>query len=214
MKCRRLLMGSGFLSVLVVLSLTPTRADLHLRFPADIEPDFYQSGGPIGSLHDGEWVAIPFWRSPELIPEDFNLIDTFDANAIGLPLLVEGFLRLGDTGPPSWEARGLGAVPFWFVHLSELEAAAADGELTIGELSALDSLVTGSAGFYQEQNHIFGIHPVSHYTLVSSGMLHDGRSFDVRFVETNLRFLQTRICAASSASARTAGGSIAIRPWR
>ena len=80
-----------------------------------------------------------------------------------------------------------------FVLLSEFEAAAADGDMTIGELSALESLVTGTTSFYQEQNHIFGIHPVSHYSLISSGMLDDGRSCDVFSVERNLRFLQTRI---------------------
>jgi hypothetical protein len=36
------------------------RGDLHLRFPRDIEPDFYHSGGPIGSLRNGTWIVIPF----------------------------------------------------------------------------------------------------------------------------------------------------------
>ena len=159
MKRCRALMGWSFLVVFIISSAAALRAGLHLRFPADIEPDFYQSGGPIGSLQDGEWVAIPFWRPPDLIPDDFNLLDTFDPGAIGLPLLVEGFLRLRESGPPAWEARGLGELPFWFVSVSDFEAAAADGELTIVELSALASLVTGTADFYQEQNHIFGIQP-------------------------------------------------------
>ena len=169
------------------------RADLHLRFPQDIEPDFYQSGGPIGSLRDRTWVVIPFWRPPALVPASFNLLETFDASAIGLPLLVEGFLRLGENGPRSWQARASGDVPFWFVRATEFDDAADDGELTIAELEALPSLLTGLATFYEEQNHLFGIHPVSHYTLIASGALDDGRAFDVRFVETNLRFLQTRI---------------------
>ena len=46
---------------------------------------------------DGQWVAIPLWRSPESIPSDFNLLDTFDPRAVDLPLLVEGFVRcVGD----------------------------------------------------------------------------------------------------------------------
>jgi hypothetical protein len=190
-RLRTLLRSS--VAVLVIAAVVPLHADLHLRFPADIEPDFYQSGGPIGSLHDGTWVVIPFWRPPSVVPDAFNLLDTFDPNAIGQPLLVEGFIRLGADGPPSWEARGLGAVPFWFVSVSDFNAAVGDRELTIGELEALASLRTGTADFYQEQNHIFGIHKVSHYTLVASGVLDEGGSFDVRFVESGLRFLQTHI---------------------
>src|SRR5262245_42199252 len=93
------------------------RADQHLRFE-DIPVDIYHSGGPIGSLTDGQWVVIPFWRSPIEISFDHNLLQTFDADAIDLPLLVEGFVRLRGGLPPSWEARGNGAVPFAFVKQS------------------------------------------------------------------------------------------------
>jgi hypothetical protein len=34
---------------------------------------------------------------------------------------------------------------------------------------------------------------VSHFTLVASGALDEGGSFEVRFVESGLRFLQTHI---------------------
>jgi hypothetical protein len=188
----RVAVALGVLAMLTVAG--DARADEHLRFPRDIQPDFYHSGGPIGSLTDGEWVAIPFWRPLDSVPADFNLLDTFDPAAVDQPLLVEGFVRWRDDGPPSWEARGLGAVPFLFVLRSELQAAAADGVLTIAELASLDSLIVGAADFYQEQNHIYGIHPVSHYALVATGLLEDGRSFDVLFVEVDLEFLMTEIC--------------------
>jgi hypothetical protein len=182
------------LAVLVMLAVAGTVwADEHLRFPQDIQPDFYHSGGPIGGLHDGQWVAIPFWRPTESIPLDFNLLDTFDPQAVGLPLLVEGFVRFRDNLPMSWEARGLGSVPFWFVHLSEFQAAIADGALTIAELASLGSRVVGTARFYNEQNHIFGLHKVSHYTMVASGTLDDGRTFDLLFVEVDLEFVQVQI---------------------
>jgi hypothetical protein len=191
MKLRGIAYALGVLAVLAGAS--DAGADEHLRFPRDIQPDFYHSGGPIGSLSDGEWVAIPFWRAPESIPAEFNLLDTFDPEAVDLPLLVEGFLRWTGEGPASWEARGRGAVPIWFVRAPDLQAATADGELTIGELASLDSLRVGTADFYQEQNHIYGLHQVSHYTLVSSGELSDGRSFKLLFVEVNLEFVRAKI---------------------
>jgi hypothetical protein len=182
------------LGVIVMFAVaSAVRADEHVRFPQEIEPDFYHSGGPIGSLHDSQWVVIPFWRLPESIPPDFNLLDTFDPRAVDLPLLVGGFVRFRDNLPLSWEARGLGSVPFWFVHLSEFQAAIADGELTIVELASLGSRVVGTARFYNEQNHIFGLHQVSHYTMVASGTLDDGRSFDLLFVEVDLELVQVQI---------------------
>jgi len=84
-------------------------------------------------------------------------------------------------------------VPFWFVHLSEFQAAIADGELTISELASFDSLLKGTASFYNEQNHIFGLHPVSHYAMVASGTLDDGRSFNLLFIEVNLKLVQVQI---------------------
>jgi hypothetical protein len=183
----------GFCFAVVLYLTCAASADEHLRFPGDVPVDIYHSGGPIGSLTDGLQIVIPFWIAPELIRPDFNLLDTFDAVATELPLLVEGFVRWRDNYPPSWEARGLGAVPFWFVDAAEFAAAAADGELTIVELAALDSLLVGVAGFYQEQNHIYGLHPVSHYTMVASGTLANGRSFAVRFVEVDLVLLLTEI---------------------
>ena len=182
------------LAVLVMLAVVGTVwADEHVRFPGDVPVDIYYSGGPIGFLHDDEWVVIPFWRLPESIPLDFNLLDTFDPRAIKLPLLVEGLARFRDNLPMSWEARGLGSVPFWFVHLSEFQAAIADGALTIAELASLGSRVVGTARFYNEQNHIFGLHKVSHYTMVASGTLDDGRTFDLLFVEVDLEFVQVQI---------------------
>ena len=191
MKLRWFAPALGALVVLVVAG--DAGGDEHLRFPRDVQPDFYHSGGPIGSLSDGEWVAIPFWRAPESIPADFNLLGTFDPDAVDLPLLVEGFVRWRDEGPPSWEARGRGAVPIWFVRASELKVAAADGKLTIGELASFDSLQVGTADFYQEQNHIFGLHQVSHYALVASGKLSDGRLFNLLFVEVDLELLRAEI---------------------
>jgi hypothetical protein len=192
MRSRRIIVELCVIAMLTVAGAV--WADEHVRFPGDVPVvDIYHSGGPIGSLNDDQLVVIPFWRLPESIPSDFNLLDTFDSRALDLPLLVKGVARFRDSLPMSWEARGLGAVPFWFVRLSEFQAATADGLLTIFELASFDSLLKGTANFYQEQNHIFGLHQVSHYTMVASGTLDDGRSFNVLFVEVDLVFVQRQI---------------------
>src|SRR5262245_5942507 len=191
MKSHRIAVALCVIATLTVVDAV--WADEHVRFPGDVPVDIYHSGGPTGTLHNGEWVVVPFWRLPESIPLDFNLLDTFDSRAVDLPLLVEGLARFRDNLPMSWEARGLGSVPFWFVHLSEFQAAIADGELTISELASFDSLLKGTASFYNEQNHIFGLHPVSHYAMVASGTLDDGRSFNLLFIEVNLKLVQVQI---------------------
>lgn len=175
-------------------------ADSHLRVPEDIQPPVYTSAAgpfllPDGSVfvvQDGEWAAIPLWRPADCIRSDFNLVDYFDLAALDCPLLVEGFVRLRN-GPVSWEGRGVESVPVWFVRWSELEQALADGVLTIVELAALDSLRIGSADFYQEQNHGFVLHPVSHLTLVARGNLDDGGLFHLRVVEVSLELMQVQI---------------------
>ncbi|MCI0746525.1 MAG: hypothetical protein L0Y58_14080 [Verrucomicrobia subdivision 3 bacterium] len=176
-------------------------ANERLVVPGDIQPDFYTaSGGPFllpdgttVALNDGEWAAIPFWRPIQCVPLDFNLLETFDPRALSCPLFIAGFLEFKDGVPISWELQGVAPLPIWFVKWSELQAATADGELTIVELASLDSLQTGTATYYQDQNHLFGLHPVSHLTLVARGKLKDGRSFDLRVIEVNLKFTQAQI---------------------
>lgn len=174
-------------------------ADQRLRVPQDIQPPVYTSaGGPfllpdgaVFAIQDGEWAAIPLWRPAGCIRADFNLLESFDPAALDCPLLVAGFVRWKD-GPVSWEARGLGAVPVWFVRWPELQQATADGTLTIGELASLGSLLKGTADFYHEQNHGFALHPMSHLTLVASGALEDGRSFQLRAVEVGLNLVEVQ----------------------
>jgi hypothetical protein len=179
-------------------------ADVRLLIPKDIEPPFYTSGagpnllpdGSIFAVHDGQWAAIPFIRPPECVPLDFNLLETFDPAALNCPLLVDGFTiweDLSDPAPKSTQLDGLGEVPVWFVSWSEFQTATADGELTILELASLESLQIGSAEFYREQNHIFGVHPVSHLTIAARGSLEDGRTFQLQAVEVNWDLANVRI---------------------
>jgi hypothetical protein len=113
-------------------------------------------------INDGEWAVVAFYRPPSCVPEDFNLLDFFgfpDATGPGAfgcnPPTTDSveFWQNGpgeDFAPVMAKFRGLGAVPVWFVELSEIEAAVADDVLTIGELESLPSLRKGSADYYRE----------------------------------------------------------------
>src|SRR5262245_53037929 len=152
--------------------------------------------GTFFAVQDDEWAAIAFYRPPSSVPAEFNLLDTIDFAALDQPLSVDGFAvfkDLADPAPKVAQARGNGAVPIWFVSTAELQAATADGILTIGELSALPSLRTGTATRYYEQNHIVGIHPVSHLTIMAQGTLDDGGSFSLHGVEVGLELKEVDI---------------------
>lgn len=138
-------------------------------------------------FHTDDWAAIVFYRPPACVPVDFNLLAFFDApRAFGCtPPTVDGFTiwKNGpgiDPAPIQSELRGLGAVPVWFVSWPELQAAIADGVLTIGELAALPSRVIGSAGFYQETLHPEQAARNGKIEFVARGALEDGRSFQVQ----------------------------------
>ncbi len=126
-----------------------------------------------------------FYRSPECVPADFNLLDSFDPSSrpFSSPLHIEGRLNwrsLDDPFPAEIFLRGTGAVPVWFVRWPELEAAVADGELTIGELAALPSLLIGAASFFNEsiRNSIVEQRG-GNEAVVASGTLTDGGWFQV-----------------------------------
>ena len=137
---------------------------------------------------DDGWVGIVFVRDPECVPAGFNLLNQFNPPAAwGCALTVEGEEWWHDPPvPPPFQIheRGLGAVPIYFVALSEYLAAIADDVLTIGELESLPSLLIGYASFLhhvvhnsnQAANH-------GHETLVSRGTLEDGRTFEFRYNE-------------------------------
>jgi hypothetical protein len=164
-------------------------------------PPFYTFGGiglmPDGSLfsvNDGEWAAIAFYRSPEDAPDGFDFLNDFDPNVGEAGLHVLGDVLLDDAGNVVRAGvTGLGAVPIWFVRVEELEALAADETLTKEELMDAQSLVVGYASRYGEENHLEGVHPVSHLTIVAGGDLEDGGIFTLRAVEVGLELKQVEI---------------------
>lgn len=165
-------------ALVVVLSGQSAHADVNLAFPGE-SPGVpaYARIEPSGAFHTQEWAAVPFYRLPACVPDDFNLMSFFDIpRAFGCPLTVEGH-EVWDSGPgqepaPNQVVTTTGGVPMWFASWPELEEAMSDGVLTIAELSGLDSLVVGTADSYQEV-----LHPGEMIVINARGTLSDGRSF-------------------------------------
>jgi hypothetical protein len=175
---------------LVVLTLsTVAQAQIRRNIPEDSQPPIYADFG-LGFLpHTDEWAVVIFYRTPACVPADFNLLDFFDAppRPFSCALHIEGFTlwrSLDDPFPAQIFLHGTGAVPVWFVGWPELQSAIADGDLTIGELAALPSLLVGSASFFleSERNSIVEQRG-GNEVVVASGTLTDGRSFQVEFTE-------------------------------
>lgn len=149
---------------------------------------------------DGKWAAITFYRAPETVPADFNLLDFFDApRAFDSPLTVEGFEIwrngpwAGDQSPVQVVSYGLGAVPIWFVDWSELQAAIGDGTLTMGELASLPSLMKGSALYFKETLHPFQGAKQTKTEIVARGTLDGGGSFFFQVEETHNQLKHVKI---------------------
>ncbi len=134
-------------------------------------------------IHDGGWAPIVFYRPPECVPDDFNLLDFYhfpDDTSPGAfacqPPTTDGFIIWeGEpwlSNPSLIKLHGLGAVPVWFVSWSDLQVALEDDKLTVPELQAIDSLMIGSANRYNET-----LHPGVMINYVAKGNLSDGQSF-------------------------------------
>jgi hypothetical protein len=147
--------------------------------------------------HTDEWAAIVFYRPPEYVPGDFNLLDFYDFAAVGKPTTTDGFIIWESepwfSAPIQINLHGLGAVPVWFVRWPELQGAIADDMLTMSELGALESLLTGSASFYKETLHPDGGARVPMIEFVAYGTLEDGQSFKVHATLVTVGVTNVRI---------------------
>lgn len=130
------------------------------------------------------WSAVIFYRPVKCIPRDFNLLAFFDPPRVFEcgPMTVETF-AVWENGPGQApfaprqaRARGLGAVPIWFVRTEDLDRAESDGVLTIPELEALDPLM-GHASFFTETLHPSEAVKNVLLAVNARGTLEDGRSF-------------------------------------
>ena len=179
----------------VALSMGTAPAAANVRIDGIAVPFYARIVGPQTTgagfevFHTDDWAAIPFYRPPECVPAEFNLLDFFDVpGAFGCnPMTVEQFTIWEngpetDPGPIHARSFGLGAVPVWFVAWPELEAAIADGELTIADLGALPSLIVGSATFYSETINPSPVAQNPRTVIVAHGSLEDGRTFQMQGV--------------------------------
>jgi len=179
----------------VVTQPTEVPATAEAKEPVRIESNgevpFYARFGENETFSDGEWTVIVFYRSPDCIPADFNLNQFFHfpgndgpgAFACAPPTTtsVEYWANGPQTDPAPLiaEMTGRGAVPVWFIAQAEVEAAMADGVVTIGELAELPSLLKGEAASYTELLHPGQSNPQALIQFKAEGTLEDGRSFMV-----------------------------------
>lgn len=179
--------------VAVIETEAPAAAEAKepVRIEANGEVPFYARFGENETFSDGEWTVIVFYRSPDCIPADFNLNQFFHfpgndgpgAFACAPPTTtsVEYWANGPQTDPAPLiaEMTGRGAVPVWFIAQSEVEAAMADGVVTIGELAGSPSLLKGEATTYTELLHPGQSNPQPLIQFKAEGALEDGRSFMV-----------------------------------
>ncbi len=152
-------------------------------------------------FHDGEWLAIPFYRSPDHIPADFNLLDFFDfpgpdgPGAFATPILAGGFYMIEPNAPlgtfPLVAVSSGTAVPIWFVKWSDYQAAMTDNVVTIAELRAMQPVKGVASTFAETLKPRVDAHLV---IINASGRLADGRTFDlhVTHVGDTLRAIRIR----------------------
>jgi hypothetical protein len=144
-----------------------------------------------GYVHEANgWVAIAFYREPDCVRPNFNLLNFFDFTNIpaifGCPLTIHGFELWdpdNDMGPKQARYEGNGEVPVWFVSVENFNAAMPG--LTMNELRAMPSLMEGVATRFEETLHPSGGANRSMLRLVASGDLPDGRTFSYIAIEAN-----------------------------
>lgn len=178
------------------------------------------AGPPIYARHLAwvgyqQTVAFIFYRSPDCVPKDFNLLTFYDFGLLdpppGAEILMEGFMvwDMEKTWAPTQEVlRGVKGVPvpIWFVSVADMNAAIrrdlnGDGQpdyvVTVGDLEAMQSLQKGSADLYHEVLQPTDGHNVPKLNIVTSGSLEGGGTFYMMYesvsttdflTETILRF--------------------------
>jgi hypothetical protein len=136
-------------------------------------------------FHNGEWLAIPFYRAPAALPADFNLLEFFHfpgpngPGAFATPILIKGFYLIEPNAPrgtfPLLAVSTGDAVPIWFVRWSDYRAAMADNVVTIGDVIAMRPL----RGIATKFNETLKPRLDDHLTIITaSGKLDDGRTFE------------------------------------
>jgi hypothetical protein len=204
-------LATAIIAVGVVISASSVQAIIRLSVPRDNEPPFYAriSGyefiGSESVFRTDEWAAIVFYRQPECIPANFNLLSFFDFSLLAVappsrcPLTVEGYeIWPAPPGPGvapihtvTW---GLGAVPVWFLSWSEMQGLLADRIVTVGELGSASTLRQGLANVYHETLHPPAVGPltdaaqVGFITIEAAGVLELGEQFQFDATVSGLNY--------------------------
>jgi hypothetical protein len=186
---------------LVCVGVAWAAGNTRIEITQDFGPPAYHDFGNLAfvegelfAIHDDEWALIVFVRDPSGIPDDFDLLNDFDDDVLDAEVLIDGFIEVDDEGNLLMtQIQGIDEVPIWFMSWEELQDATQDGTLEMGELEDMESLVKGTADFYEEKNHVFGVHNVSHLAFVAEGTLDEGGTFQVEAVEVDLDLKQVRI---------------------
>ena len=187
---RLLTLALALAALAALLPASQAAAATRLEVPDESPgvPFYARMNAPLFVPHTDQWAAIAFYRNPACVPANFNLLSPFAGpSAFACPLTVEGF-EIWENGPGQDPAprisklREAGPVPVWFVSWPQLQAAAGDGVLTITELRALPSLITGTASRFTETLHPSQSNKKGKINIGARGTLSDGRSFQLQFV--------------------------------
>jgi hypothetical protein len=190
----------GILGGLCMAQADTFSRDIVLPFYTDVQR--LADGTPY-YFHDDEWAAFVFLRLPGCVPPDFNLLDSFDPvpafpggppRVFVCPLTVEGhaiFKNPDDFIPVQANLNGLGAVPVWFVKLSEVQALLAGNQITVAQLLASPSLRKGVATNYDEVDLPGVFRPQGQGNgsihVVANGSLEGGGSFQLEWQEMGMK---------------------------
>lgn len=146
-----------------------------------------------------EWAAVAWLRETHCVPDDFDIMSLFDLTILFppdvpspgprpffCPLTIGGH-EIWNTNPPdpsvgplNITAKGLGAVPIWFVRTSQLLPELADGVLTIADLESMSSLRIGYADRFtlsQQTGVARGRPGEGKINIAATGRLEDGTTF-------------------------------------
>jgi hypothetical protein len=152
--------------------------------------------------HTDEWAPIIFVRDPTCLPTGFNLLDQLDIpKAFECGLTVQGHVTYKNGPPPvdlaPWQVvmRDAGSVPIWFVPWPALQAAIADDDLTITELSAIQGKLMGVATQFELTQQPGPMRPQGlgngKIELTARGSLSNGTSFAVELREMGVDQVST-----------------------
>jgi hypothetical protein len=166
-------------------------------------PLYARLGNPANQIfHNERWLVVPFYRNPDQVPANFNLLELYafpgptGPGAFGATLLITGQYMIERGAPlgtfPKVAVSTGTAVPVWFVDWSTFRSAMADNVVTMGELRAMNPLRGVATRFSETLRPRIGDHLL---VLSAAGTLTDGRRFDVQVthVESTTRNLRIDI---------------------